>query len=163
MDLPPALLGEFAFPLLIALTLFGIQRPCQGQARHGDRPQGPGKETRFWGFEERRALVLVRDPEGCLEGAESASVGEQGVSCSFRGCSGPDWVVQVEALRTCVLNEGRKTEEWAVVTGAQGRLLGRLGGWAAASPRGGKRGMVEWQGNDLLFPHGFEAVTGLLV
>ena len=44
-----------------------------------------------------------------------------------------------------MLNEGKKTEEWAVVTGAQGHLLGRLEGWAATSPRGGKRGMVEWQ------------------
>lgn len=54
-------------------------------------------------------MVLVRDPEGCLEGAESASVGEQGMSCSFRRCSGPDWVLQVEALRTRVLSGGMKT------------------------------------------------------
>lgn len=76
-----------------------------------------GKEKRFWGFEGRGALVLVRGPEWGLEGAESTSVGEQGVSCSFRRYSGPDWVLQVESLRTCVLNEGMKTEEWAVRSG----------------------------------------------
>lgn len=52
---------------------------------------GPGKawgsaagKKRFWGFEGRGASVLVRGPEWGLEGAESTSVGEQGVSCSFR-------------------------------------------------------------------------------
>ena len=29
--------------------------------------------------------------------------------------------------------------EWVAVTVAQGYLLGRLGGWAAASPRGEER------------------------
>lgn len=96
----------------------------------------------------REGLGPSQGPGGYLEGAESASVGEAGVSCSFRRCSGPDWVLQVEALRTRVLSGGMKT---GVGCGDRGSGLPswETGGVDTLSQGGRKRGMAEWQGNDL--------------
>lgn len=54
---------------------------------------------------------------------------------------------QAEGLKTYALDEGMKRAEQAVVTVAQGYLLGRPGRWEE------RDGMVERHGNDPLFSH----------